>query len=165
MSKEGPAAVREIKPFVFDKAKYRQKKYSHAHKLGDWKKNHKLDRERKYKKLLRKDEKKKQFQNKTNANLEPLGAKPAPAPPPEKKHMSGLDKAKKAFNDKATAKIKQEEEMKRKQTEKDAAVKKYKEQKSRKSAALRAKTKRGQPVMAGRMELLLEKIQKQCQEG
>ena len=33
---------------------------------------------------------------------------------------------------------------------------------AQKSKALRAVTKRGQPVMAGRMELLLAKIQEQC---
>ena len=36
----------EKKPFIFDKAKYRQKKYSHENKLNDWKKNHKINAER-----------------------------------------------------------------------------------------------------------------------
>ena len=45
----------EKKPFIFDKAKYRQKKYSHENKLNDWKKNHKINAERKYKKMLRKE--------------------------------------------------------------------------------------------------------------
>ena len=101
MSKGGPAAVKENKPFEFGKAKYKQKKNSHAHKMGDWKKNHKQtdrqterQKERKYKKLLRKDEKKKLFKNKTMANLESLGSKPAAAPQPIKKHMSGPEKAK-----------------------------------------------------------------------
>ena len=35
---------------------------------------------------------------------------------------------------------------------------------AQKSKALRAVTKRGQPVMAGRMELLLAKIQEQCSQ-
>ena len=47
---------KEKQPFVFDKAKYRQKKYSHVKKLNDWKKNHKIEAERKYKKMLRKEE-------------------------------------------------------------------------------------------------------------
>ena len=35
---------------------------------------------------------------------------------------------------------------------------------AQKNKALRAKTKRGQPVLAGRMELLLAKIQEQCSQ-
>ena len=65
----------EKKPFIFDKAKYRQKKYSHENKLNDWKKNHKINAERKYKKMLRKEEKKNHVLQKSNPNLQPLGQK------------------------------------------------------------------------------------------
>merc|ERR1712098_402987 len=67
-----------------------------------------------------------------------------------KGHLSGLKKAKKTFEDKITAKKKAEDEFRRKQEEKEAAVKKYKEKKAQKNKALRAKTKRGQPVLAGK---------------
>merc|ERR1712210_52861 len=148
---------------VFDKAKYREKKYSHVKKLNDWKKNHKIDAERKYKKMLRKEEKKNQFLAKSNPNMQPLGQKSVHSKT-ENKQKSGLNKAKKTFEEKVAAKRKAEEEAEKKQKEKEEAVKRYKEKKAQKSKALRAVTKRGQPVMAGRMELLLAKIQEQCSQ-
>lgn len=147
------------KPFVFDKTKYRQKKYSHSHKLNDWKKGHKLEAERKYKKLLRKEEKKETFKQKSNPNLEPLGAEPEQAP--AKRQLSGMNKAKNSYEEKVKAKQKAADEVKKNQEDKVAAVKKYKEKKAAKNKALRAVTRRGQPVMAGRMELLLQQIQQQ----
>ena len=153
---------KEQKPFVFDKAKYRQKKYSHAHKLGDWKKNHKLEAGRKYKKLLRKEEKKTLYNEKKNANMEPIGVKPVKKP--ESEPMSGMSKAKKVYEEKMKSKQNIEDERKKKRLEKEEAVKRYKEKKAVKTKALRAVTKKGQPVMAGRMELLLAKIQEQCKD-
>ena len=142
---------------MFDKTKYRQKKYSHSHKLNDWKKGHKLEAQRKYKKLLRKEEKKETFKQKSNPNIDPIGTKPEQAP--AKRQLSGMNKAKKSYEEKVKAKQKAAEEVKKKQEEKVAAVKKYKEKKVAKNKALRAVTRRGQPVMAGRMELLLQQIQ------
>ena len=168
MSEAGPGSQgssdqKEQKPFVFDKAKYRQKKYSHAHKLGDWKKNHKLEAKRKYRKLLRKEEKKTVYnEKKKNANMEPIGVKPVKKP--ESEPMSGMSKAKKVYEEKVKSKQNMEDERKKKQLEKEEAVKRYKEKKAVKTKALRAVTKRGQPVMAGRMELLLAKIQEQCKD-
>merc|ERR1712080_378757 len=120
-------SAKEEKPFIFNKAKYRQKKYSHAHKLGDWKKNHKLEAQRKYKKLLRKEEKKKNVSQKSNANLEPMGVKPRPM---GREAMSGLQKARKVYDAQLEAKKKVADEAKSKQAEKEAAVKKYKEKKA-----------------------------------
>ena len=123
----------EKKPFIFDKAKYRQKKYSHENKLNDWKKNHKINAERKYKKMLRKEEKKNHFLQKSNPNLQPLGQKSeekaVKTEETRKGHLSGLKKAKKTFEDKITAKKKAEEDLRRKREEREAAVKKYKEKK------------------------------------
>lgn len=47
-----------------------------------------------------------------------------------------------------------------KQKEKDEATKKYLEKKRENYKKISAKTKWGQPVMKGRMEILLERIQK-----
>lgn len=52
------------------------------------------------------------------------------------------------------------EEREKQKAERDEALQKYKKDKIRKYVKLKQKTKKGQPVMAGRMELLLEKIQK-----
>ena len=119
---------KEKLPFVFDKAKYREKKYSHVKKLNDWKKNHKIDAERKYKKMLRKEEKKNQFLAKSNPNMQPLGQKSMDSKT-ENKQKSGLNKAKKTFEEKVAAKRKAEEEAVKKQKEKEEAVKRYKEKK------------------------------------
>ena len=120
---------KEKQPFVFDKAKYRQKKYSHVKKLNDWKKNHKIEAERKYKKMLRKEEKKNQFLKQSNPNMQPLGEKSVTLHGTENKQSSGFKKAKKTFEEKVTAKRKAEEEAEKRRKEKEAAVKIYKEKK------------------------------------
>lgn len=51
------------------------------------------------------------------------------------------------------------EEIIRKKEERNKALKKYKEKKIHAFKALSKKTKKGQPVMKGRIEMLLEKIQ------
>jgi len=48
-----------------------------------------------------------------------------------------------------------------KEKAKKEALEAYKKKKMEKFKVLSKKTRRGQPVMAGRMQLLLEKIQKQ----
>ena len=50
-------------------------------------------------------------------------------------------------------------EKKRQHEERVEALKEYKKKKEEKFKVLSRKTKRGQPVMAARMEMLLEKIQ------
>ena len=120
---------KEKQPFVFDKAKYREKKYSHVKKLNDWKKNHKIEAERKYKKLLRKESKKNQFLAKSNPNMQPLGQKSENLHGTENRQLSGLKKAKKTFEEKVAAKKKSEEEAEKKRNEKEEAVKRYKDKK------------------------------------
>jgi hypothetical protein len=53
------------------------------------------------------------------------------------------------------------EEKKRKFLERQAAVKDYKEKKFRRNKILSKKTSKGQPLLSGRMEMLLEKIRAQ----
>ncbi len=52
-----------------------------------------------------------------------------------------------------------EAEKRRRHEERTEAINKYKERKAERYKVLSKKTKKGQPVMAGRMELLLQKIQ------
>ena len=49
-------------------------------------------------------------------------------------------------------------------TEKEEALKKYKEKKMQTYKKLSKKTKKGQPVMKDRLEMLLEKIQQQVSQ-
>ncbi|PSN47401.1 hypothetical protein C0J52_11162 [Blattella germanica] len=55
------------------------------------------------------------------------------------------------------------EELTRKREEKSAAIAKYKARKTEIYKKLSKKTKKGQPVMKGRLELLLEKLEKSIQ--
>eukprot|EP00092_Neocalanus_flemingeri_P096625 GFUD01123019.1.p1 GENE.GFUD01123019.1~~GFUD01123019.1.p1 ORF type:complete len:107 (+),score=34.94 GFUD01123019.1:33-323(+) len=71
---------------------------------------------------------------------------------------------KRKSDDKIASKQKKQEEILNRQKEKEEAIKKYKEKKAVKMKALSAKTRRGQPVMAGRIEMLLEQIQEQCKD-
>merc|ERR1719427_1304012 len=114
-----------------------------------------------YKKMVRKEEKIAMYQTKgvkkDNPNLEPIGEKKLLLEKNEEKRPthSGYSKPKRKYEDKIASKQKKEKEI---------AIKKYKEKKAVKMKALTAKTKRGQPVMAGRIELLLEQIQEQCKD-
>merc|ERR1719427_58569 len=120
--------------------------------------------------MVRKEEKRSQFRERgeqadSNPNLEPIGEKQSfTNKNDDKKTNYGFNKAKRKFDDKLAIKEKKQLEIQRRQKEKEAAIKKYKEKKAVKMKALTAKTKRGQPVMAGRIELLLEQIQEQCKE-
>ena len=162
--------VKQIKK-PFDKAAWRQKKYSHGHKVELWKDKQKMSMARSYHKMLKKDEKKDLYLQvggrKDNPNLEPIGNKKSWADEkegPEKPVKAGFNRAKRKYDEKVMAKQKKQDEFLKRQKEKEEAIKKYKEKKALKMKALTAKTKRGQPVMAGRMELLLEQIQQQCKD-
>lgn len=74
---------------------------------------------------------------------------------PYEKAKEELERRKK---EKAEAKALKESQ----KAERDEALAKYKKEKIKKFIQLKKKTKKGQPVMAGRMELLLEKIQKRA---
>ena len=52
------------------------------------------------------------------------------------------------------------EKIAKQKQEKEEALKKYREKKTEHFKKLSQKTKKGQPLMKGRLEILLEKIQK-----
>jgi len=60
------------------------------------------------------------------------------------------------------AKVDKKAELEKKKAEKDEKLKEYKAKKAEKFKKLSKKTRKGQPVMKDRLEMLLEKIQKQC---
>jgi hypothetical protein len=53
-------------------------------------------------------------------------------------------------------------DIEKKKAEKDQKLLEYKAKKAEKFRRLSKKTRKGQPVMKDRLEMLLEKIQKQC---
>jgi len=154
----------------FDKVAWRKKKYSHGHKVDQWREKQKMSMARSYHKMLKKEEKKSLYVKgegqKRNPNLQPIGEKKSLVDTKENcmKPKSGFSKAKRKYEEKIMAKQKRKEELIKRQEEKLEAIRKYKEKKALKMKALTSKTKRGQPVMAGRMELLLEQIQQQCKD-
>jgi len=159
--------IKTKKPF--NKAEWRAKKYGHGHKVDQWRDKHKMSMARSYHKMLKKEEKKAlhlKGGTSKNPNLEPIGDKRSFGTD-MKAHTSksGFSRAKNKFEEKIAQREKKKEEFIQRQKEKEEAIKKYKEKKAMKMKVLKAKTKRGQPVMAGRMELLLAQIEKSCNEN
>lgn len=76
-----------------------------------------------------------------------------------KKRGYAFYKAKQEYKRKLEEKKMKWEDAKRRKEEREEALKKYKEKKIRNFKMLSKRTKKGQPVMKGRIELLLEKIQ------
>ncbi|XP_043487336.1 thyroid transcription factor 1-associated protein 26 homolog [Polistes fuscatus] len=82
-----------------------------------------------------------------------------------KKSLNFFDIARSAYLQKKADKKRKKEEMLRIKTEKEEALRKYKEKKMQKYKKLSKKTKKGQPVMKERIELLLQKIQQDKNNG
>ena len=140
----------------FNKKVWRDKKYGHSHKVDQWKEKHKIAAKMKLKRVMKKEQK-------DNPNFVPLQQK-------KFSHLNGdhklkpnsLSKAKDQFKKKMSQKELKKEEFIKNQKEKEEAMKKYKEKKAARLKVLNAKTKRGQPKMGGRIELLLAQIEEQC---
>merc|ERR1712137_893650 len=123
-----------------NKRKWREKKYGHVHKVDQWKDKHKLAAKMKYKRLLKKEEK-------NNPNFVSLNKENNLTREKNKKTTSAFTKAVNKFEEQKSKKRQKEEEFLRKQEEK--------KEKAERLKILNAKTKRGQPKMGGRIELLL----------
>ena len=134
---------------LFDKRKWRENKYSHKAKLDKWTENRNKGMQRRYFRMLKKEQPGK------GANAIPLGEKNATTKPSYKKTKEEFEKRQRQ----AERKQKQEEKQKRFK-ERQEAIKLYKEQKAERYKLLSRKTKYGQPSMAGRMQLLFERIKK-----
>ena len=109
----------------FDKAAWRQKKYSHGHKVEQWKDKQKMSMARSYHKMLKKDEKKALYAKgggrKDNPNLEPIGNKKSWEDQKEKSEKpvkAGFNRAKRKYDEKVMAKQKKQDEVLKRQKEK-----------------------------------------------
>ena len=114
---------------------------------------------RKYFRMLKKEG------SNSNPNLVPLGGGKSKL---EQKSLSGPSKIsyKKAKEDferrqKAAEKAQKREERKEMFLEKQAAIKAFKDKKAERNRVLSLKTKKGQPLLSGRMAMILEKIRSQ----
>lgn len=158
----------------FDKKTYRLKKYSKKYKLDQWEEQRKKKLLRDYYKETKNDPmvgtyKAKDINDDGKTEIDSGIGKFVRHPDMIEKDLTAVTtekkkdpywKAKEQYK-----KIKQEKVDKRNEIEKNKEEKKqklleYKKKKADRFKKLSKKTKKGQPVMTGRLELLLEKIQK-----
>ncbi|KAL2731457.1 thyroid transcription factor 1-associated protein 26 [Vespula squamosa] len=132
---------------VFDKKKHRLKKYSNKYKVDQWQERRKRAVLRGYYKEIPKDRCARQ--RGTETKVETWSGNDTSGP---KKNQSFFDLARKEYERK-------KEERLRVKAEREEALRKYKEKKMQAYKKLSKRTKKGQPVMKDRIELLLQKIQ------
>nr|XP_050861215.1 thyroid transcription factor 1-associated protein 26 homolog [Vespula vulgaris] len=133
---------------AFDKRKHRLKKYSNRYKVDQWQERRKRAVLRGYYKEIPKDRCARQ--KGTEAKVETRSGNSDTSGP--KKSPSFFDVARKEYERK-------KEETLRVKAEREEALRKYKEKKMQACKKLSKRTKKGQPVMKDRIELLLQKIQ------
>lgn len=160
-NKSQEAIAKKIKK-PFDKKQWRLKKYSNKYKVEEWENKRKEFMTRRYNKELKKQpvsfDVQKIYEAEVNSDLDG-----------EKEEQENLNKKKKtsrnfveAIGDLQEDKVKRREEAERRRAEKKAALEAYKKRKIEKNRILSKKTNKGQPIMKGRLELLLQQIQESC---
>jgi len=143
----------------FDKKKYRLQKYSNKYKIDQWEERRKKAILHRFYKELNKDQ-----QNSAEASLNFSETFKNANKTSKSKKSYAFFKAKQEYQRKQEEKKKRSEEALRVKAEREEALKKYKEKKLRNFKVLSKKTRKGQPVMKGRIEMLLEKIQQSMAE-
>ncbi|XP_050356385.1 thyroid transcription factor 1-associated protein 26 [Nymphalis io] len=153
----------------FDKKTYRLKKYSKKYKLEKWEEQRKMKMLHEYQKSIKDDPmvgsyKTKPFdEDTTDAN--PTVGRFVKHPDLLEKGSSvtrnkdPYTKAKERFNKIKQEKIEKQQAVQKANQERFQKLQEYKKKKNERFKKLSKKTKKGQPVMTGRLELLLEKIQ------
>ncbi|XP_050575545.1 thyroid transcription factor 1-associated protein 26 [Bombus affinis] len=138
----------------FNKKKYRLQKYSNKYKVNQWEQRRKKAVLRGFYRQIGKDQQQnlKKFAYEVNDQY---------GHEKQQKRISAFHKARQEFLDKKNEERKQEEEAFQVRAEREEALKKYKEKRMQTYKQLSRKTKKGQPVMNVRLEMLLEKIQQQ----
>ncbi|XP_018353505.1 PREDICTED: thyroid transcription factor 1-associated protein 26 homolog isoform X1 [Trachymyrmex septentrionalis] len=138
----------------FDKKKYRLQKYSNKYKINQWEERRKKAVLREYYKELKKDQ---QNSAGTSSNLSNTSKNVNETS--KLKKSNAFFKAKREYQREQEEKKNRLENAIRIKAEREKALKKYREKKLQNYKVLSKKTKKGQPVMKGRIEMLLEKIQ------
>ncbi|XP_046395653.1 thyroid transcription factor 1-associated protein 26 [Ischnura elegans] len=143
----------------FDKKKWRERQYSKKFKVQQWEERRRKGIIREYIKELKR--------SKAEASSLPLPTRvnqrtADPAGESSKKFPSAYQLAKQEYDKKQTEKQQRREEAVRRKAEKEEALEKYRKKKMERYKKLSKKTKKGQPVMKDRLEMLLEKIQADC---
>eukprot|EP00088_Acartia_fossae_P022865 TRINITY_DN23976_c0_g1_i1.p1 TRINITY_DN23976_c0_g1~~TRINITY_DN23976_c0_g1_i1.p1 ORF type:complete len:179 (+),score=39.80 TRINITY_DN23976_c0_g1_i1:40-576(+) len=165
----------------FDKKAWRKKQYDKKSRIDAWQGQRKAHMTTKYKRMLKKEKPQgldvqKIYSEDKNPNLLPLGGSDKPVnnsadgnssleksssgqSKPWLKKKSSFQKAQQKYTEKKSAKEKKIEEAQQRRAEREAKLKIYREKKNKRSKVMNARTKKGQPLMGDRIQLLLEKIQ------
>ncbi|XP_050436589.1 thyroid transcription factor 1-associated protein 26 homolog [Adelges cooleyi] len=134
----------------FDKKKWRTKQYSKKQKIQEWEERRKKAVIKKYyKELSETDSQKNKNISNNNESKSSLGSMRFNPFKEAQEHYNRLQEDKKARRLEAS---KRKEEIQK-------ALETYKNKKKYKNKKLCKNTRKGQPVMKGRLELLLEKIE------
>ncbi|XP_025194641.1 thyroid transcription factor 1-associated protein 26 [Melanaphis sacchari] len=134
----------------FDKKKWRTKKYSNKQKFQEWDERRKKAVIRDYYKELNKSDNERSLDTLNGKDIDLTKQQKRPNPYKEaQERYNQIQEEKKTRRLEA---LKKKEEIKQ-------ALEEYKQKKKFKNKKLGKKTKKGQPVMKERLELLLEKIQ------
>ena len=141
--------------------------------MSDWQDRHKASMMHKYKKVLKKETggiDVAKLYNETSSNTNNQGKSLAdkddnvPKTSASKgKKTSAFHRAQQRLEEQKRLKNEAEMTFQKKREEREAKLKAYKEKKDKRSNVIKAKNKKGQPLMGGRIELLLEKIQNSMQ--
>lgn len=161
----------EVEKKPFDKKAYRLKKYSKKYKLEQWEEKRKKKLLYDYHKSIKNDPMlgsytPKSFDEDTIDSNEPEVGKFVRHPDliekakVQKTKKDPFKKAKEHYEKLKLEKLQKQQELEKSKQEKAQKLQEYKKKKQERFKKLSKKTKKGQPVMTGRLELLLEKIQK-----
>ncbi|XP_025414958.1 thyroid transcription factor 1-associated protein 26 [Sipha flava] len=134
----------------FDKKKWRTKKYSKKHKFQEWDERRKKAIIRDYYKDLNKSGVERPLDTSINDDTIPIRQLKRLNP-----HKEAQERYKQILEEKKARRF----EASKKKEEIRQALEEYKKKKIYRNKKLGKKTKKGQPVMKERLELLLEKIQ------
>lgn len=153
--------TKEKKPF--DKKQWRLKKYSNKYKLEEWENNRKKVIGRQYNRELKRQptfDVQKIYEEAEKEESEETQTEASEVKPEKgrKKRLNYMEMVEKVQQDKEKAR----EEAIKKREEKKAKIEEYRKKKAERNRILSQKTKKGQPVMKGRLELLLQQIQESC---
>lgn len=161
-----PENGQDKKPF--DKKAYRLKKYSKKYKLEQWEEQRKKQLLRNYYKEVKNEPAAGSYkpinfdEDVTDSNQEVGRYVKHPDVLEKEKVQKRKDpfwQAKQQYNKIKQDKHRKKEEIEKAKDEKNQKLQEYKKKKQERFKKLSKKNKKGQPVMTGRLEMLLEKIQ------
>lgn len=143
---------------MFNKKEWRRRKYSNKYKLEQWQGRKQRAVLRSYYKELRKTTDQSSSREQTHVAISSIGVHKDRAPRP-----TAYQKAVEEYKHKQEEKAAKLKEAQRRREERSEALARYRTNKAEVFRKLSMKTKKGQPVMKGRLEILLHKLQKDKQ--